>query len=315
MRRVLLTGGSGFLGRHVLAALRRGPADVEVLAVGRRPPLHQEADRFRALDLLSETSALARLLDAFRPDVVLHLAGRTPPAQAAVLERENVALVEAVLGPLADRQRPCRVVLAGSAAEYGPVPDEHTPVREDFPGRPADAYGRGKKLATERALQLARGTALRVAVARVFNLIGPDMPASQAFGRFAASLAGPGPDPLRLTVGDLRPRRDFVDVRDAVQAVLALASGDARHAVYNVATGESRSIGEGLERLIALSGRRVVLEVDPDLLRRPGPLDSRGDPRRLRAELGWRPTIAFEASLADLWHAARDPADRRLDVA
>jgi GDP-4-dehydro-6-deoxy-D-mannose reductase len=106
----------------------------------------------------------------------------------------------------------------------------------------------------------------------------------------------------------LRPRRDFLDVRDAARAVLALARSTAPSGIYNVATGTSRSIGEGLEQLIALSGRRVLLGLDPALLGRAGPLDSRGDHRRLREALGWHPRISFEQSLADLWQHARAEA-------
>ncbi len=127
------------------------------------------------------------------------------------------------------------------------------------------------------------------------------MPTSQALGRFAAILAR-ADGPISLTVGDLSPRRDFIDARDVAEALVSLATG-ARPGLYHVGTGESRSIGEGLDALIRLSGRSVQVEIDGS--RPSGATDSRADIRRIRAEVKWSPRIPFERSVADLWAAAR----------
>lgn len=241
----------------------------------------------------------------FRPDVVFHLAGRTPPASIEALETENAGMVEVLLGALVACGRACRVVVAGSAAEYGPVGEAQLPITEDYPCAPPEAYGRGKLRATRRAFEMAAGTGVSVVVGRLFNLIGPGMPAGLALGRFAAALAGP--EPVRLVVGDLSPRRDFVDVRDAARALVRLGEGGISGTIYNVATGRSRSIREGLDRLLAISGRRADVEVEPARFGHPGPADSRGDPRRLSG-LGWRPVVPFEQSLSDLWDEVRGRA-------
>ena len=137
-------------------------------------------------------------------------------------------------------------------------------------------------------------------VARVFNPIGPGTPATQAFGRFADRLTDPDADPLNLVVGDLDARRDFIDVRDVASAMIALAlRGHAGH-VYNVGTGQSRPVREGLERLIELSGRTVRVSVDPALQSRRGPVDSRANIDRIVSHTGWQPAISWEQSLDDL---------------
>ena len=96
---------------------------------------------------------------------------------------------------------------------------------------------------------------LEVMVARVFNPIGPGTPVSQALGRFASRLAEPGPDPLELAVGDLDSRRDFIDVRDVARAMVELAQRGRPGLVYHVGTGQSHRVGDGLDRLVQLSGR------------------------------------------------------------
>ncbi len=296
-----VTGGSGFLGGHLLARLgAEARPGVEVVAIGRACPAGWPSAAFERADLL-DREALGRALDRIRPDAAFHLAGRTPPATDAELHEGNVLATTRLLDGLRELGRPCRVVLAGSAAELGPVPAEALPVGEDHPCRPVGAYGRGKLAATRAAL--AAQPPLEVVVARIFNPIGPGAPANQALGRFATELAR-GEGPVRLEVAGLDERRDFVDARDVADALIALARSGRGGRVYHVGTGRSRAVGEGLDRLIALSGREVEVDVRPGDPGSRGPSDSRADVGRIAAETGWAARIAWDDSLGDLWAAA-----------
>jgi nucleoside-diphosphate-sugar epimerase len=301
----LVTGGSGFLGRHLLTVLDgpRAPG-VDLVVLGRRPPRNRRAEAFVAADL-NDPAAVGQAIAATAPEVVFHLAGRTPPATAEEYYRANTLATVHLLDALRGLGRPARVVLAGSAAELGPLAAEDLPVAEDYRCRPADSYGRSKLLATAAAL--AARPPLEVITARIFNPIGPGLPRSQAFGRFAALLAEPGPDALRLTVGDLDARRDFIDARDVARALLALAREGEAGTIYHVGTGQSHRVGAGLDHLIDLSGRAVTVEISPQVavLRGREPSDSRADIRRLTAATGWRPEVGWHQSLTDLWDEAR----------
>lgn len=302
----VVTGGSGFLGSHLLVRLaRESSADVEVVAVGRRVPVGWTG-RFRQVDF-ADRAQVAAIVRNLRPTVVFHLAGRTPPARPEDYYQSNTLATVAWLDALQSLERPIRLVIIGSAAELGPVPVEALPVGEDWVCRPSDPYGLSKYLAT--AAGLAARAPVEVVVARVFNPIGPGLPASQALGRFARALAD-GDGPLTLTVGDLNARRDFIDARDVADALVALAFRGTPGRIYHVGTGRSHRVGDGLSRLIALSGRSVVVEVDHALGRPTGPIDSRADILRVRAEVDWAPRVAWDQSLADLWagvrHEARD---------
>jgi nucleoside-diphosphate-sugar epimerase len=297
----LVTGGSGFLGRHLLAALDacRSPSCAVVVA-GRRCPEGWPSQRFLEVDL-AESLSVVQALGSIEPEVVIHLAGKNPPATPDELYRTNTVATAHLLDALGTRGLPTRVVLAGSAAELGPVDEVHLPVADDHPCRPIDAYGRSKWLATAAGLSMP--PPIEVVVARVFNPIGPGMSETQALGRFATRLAMPGA--LVLTVGALTPRRDFVDARDVAQALIALARDGQPGTIYNVGTGASHAVGEGLEELISLRGGNVEARVDPSLAARSGPRDSRADIRRIGAHTGWRPQIPWERSLADLWADVR----------
>ncbi len=292
----LVTGGSGFLGRHVLASLTSAErAGVEVVALGRRCPPGWPADRFFQADL-DDVRGLKRALAASRPSVVFHTAGTTPPADPGQLYLGNTRATSHLFEALRLLESSVRIVLVGSAAELGPVPPDALPVAEEQPCRPVGAYGLSKWAATR--LGLSAPEPLEVVAARVFNPIGPGLPVVQAFGRFAAVLAEPGPDPLRMTVGGLDARRDFIDVRDVASALIALALRGRAGLVYHVGSGHSRSIGAGLELLIHLSGRNVQVEIVEN---HRGPSDSRAEIRRIQEHTGWAPRISFEQSLADLW--------------
>jgi GDP-4-dehydro-6-deoxy-D-mannose reductase len=304
----LVTGGAGFLGRHVLSVLSKpGSPAARVIAIGRRAPEDWCADDFVPCDLDGSTQ-LDRALTSIRADYVIHAAGRTPPASTSRFYQDNTRATIELLSSLARGNRATRVVLVGSAAELGPVPVEALPVAEDFPCRPIEPYGLSKWFATKAGLTAKRP--LEVIVARVFNPIGRGMPANQAFGRFAKCLANSPSGPASLKVGDLETRRDFIDVRDVAQALISLAERGRERTIYHVGTGHSHSVGEGLAHLIELDGRAVELERVPLMAGTRGPIDSRANIGRIVEHTGWSPRISFRESLADLWLDLRNHVPR-----
>ena len=304
----LITGATGFVGRHVLDAVKAGVeglarSETEVVALGRRCPLGWPERSFVAADL-NDTASLRQAVQTISPDFVVHTAGRTPPALDEELYRSNFWATIHLLGALRTLKKPLRVVLSGSAAELGSVDASDLPVDEAYRCQPDSAYGRSKWLATNAGL--AEKAPLDVLVGRVFNPIGPGTPATQAFGRFADCLSDSDPDPLSLSVGDLETRRDFIDVRDVARAMIAVALRGQAGLIYHVGTGRSQRVGDGLERLIRHSGRSVEVHVDPTLQSRRGAADSRANIDRIVSHTGWHPTVSWEQSLIDLWREAQD---------
>lgn len=299
---VWITGAAGFLGRwvvnHLLTERDRDP-NQEIILLDRRPRPAIGGARALVVDL-ADFAAMGRLAREEPPEIVLHLAGLTPPAAAEAFYQANTWATLSLIHALKGADRPTRLVMAGSAAELGPVPVECLPANESLACHPRDAYGMSKLLATTAVL--ACSSPLEPVVARLFNPIGPGLPDTQAFGRFASLLATPGVDPLVLEVGDLESRRDFIDARDVAAALVTLTREGTPGGLYHVGTGRSHSVREGLDRLIELSGRAVDLRIKPDRHGGQGPSDSRADLSKILST-SWRPRFAFEQSLDDLWRA------------
>ncbi|MGH7149796.1 MAG: NAD-dependent epimerase/dehydratase family protein, partial [Planctomycetota bacterium] len=268
LERVLVTGGTGFLGRHLLDALRPVAGRLAILA--RRPPSSPlGAAEFFPGDC-TEPRSLAAPFEAVRPTAVLHLAGLASPREAE--ENAQGAFAANALGTLhaleaASATSPGALfLLASSAHVYGPASGA---LREERPPEPRSIYGRTKAAAETLAEAYGARGGLEVRIARVFNLVGPGQGADYALGSFARQVAAieKGKGPPRVVVGNLDLRRDFLDVRDAARAILGLVRATAGATVFNLGSGRAVSVRLLLEALLARASVRPSVEVDPARLR------------------------------------------------
>ncbi len=302
MGSALVTGGNGFVGTALRALLReRG---WRVVAAGRasQPAGADPDERYLRLDV-ADAAAVAEVAEAVRPDVVFHLAAVPPQRAGADVTAVVAGAVAGTLGLCAGLVRAGgrpRVVLAGSSAQYGPVPRRDNPVTEETPCRPTSAYGYAKVAAEATAAAFAAGCGLDVVPVRAFNHLGPGEPATTVAGAFTARVAAVVAGRAQtVPAADLAAVRDFTDVRDVARGYLAAAEHGTRSRVYQLCSGRPTAIGEVLDGLLAAAGldRSVVCEDTT----RPGsavPYQV-GSPARAAAELGWRAELALPDSLAD----------------
>ena len=295
-RRVVITGASGFAGRHLTAACRAAGEEVVALSRSGRVP------GATALDLL-DAEATRAAVGAAAPDVVYHLAalahvGRSwsdPRATLAHNQAMTLNVLEAIRS-----EAPGAVVVAVSSGEiYGPP--SFLPVDEAAELRPQNPYAVSKAAGDLLAGFYADAHGLRVVRARAFNHAGPGQPALYALASFARQVAEgieAGDDPIRVMTGNPGSRRDFTDVRDVVRAYRRLAAAGESGPV-NVCSGNSVSARELVHALGRVTGVATAQELDAKLVRAHEVAEIRGSAARLQALTGWEPEIALETTLAD----------------
>jgi GDP-4-dehydro-6-deoxy-D-mannose reductase len=239
------------------------------------------------------------------PDAIYHLAalshvGQSWEAPAEVL-RVNVAGTAVVLAAARAAGTDPMTLVISSAEVYGAVTPDELPIAEDRSPAPVSPYAASKAASEQVALQAWRGYGQRVIVVRPFNHVGPRQSPAFAVSALAkriveARRAGSG----SIAVGTLTARRDFTDVRDVVRAYRLMVTKGEAGSVYNVCSGHDVSVADVADRLLALSGARLELATDPELVR---PVDVpvlRGDPHRLERATGWKAEIALDDTLADV---------------
>jgi len=306
--RVLVTGGAGFIGSHLVDALLDRGFDVALLDHLRRSPRPWVTEALRrgaqlhAADV-RDLSAVRDAFEAARPEVVMHLAAqvdvRRSVADPAFDAQVNVAGTVSVLEG-ARHVGARRILFASTAAAYGnPV---RVPTGEGEPLAPLSPYGTSKAAAEWYLEQYARLHGLSTLTLRMANVYGPRQDPHGDAG-VVAIFAGASRDGEAVTVyGDGRQTRDYIYVGDVVEAWLAAATSDASGAL-NIATGAEVTVLEladalGLEHRLAPA--------------RPGEVvRSCLDPGAAERALGWRAGTPLKAGLERTAIALAEPGERR----
>lgn len=295
--RVLVTGGRGFVGARLIAALSRRHPDWEIDAPNGAPGAPDTVD-------VTSPEAMADWVRRGRPDMVVHLAAVSAVTQASSAPRlawdVNLGGTLNLVLALAEHAPQARLLYVSSAEVYGATFQAGRPVDEAGLLQPVNPYAASKAAADILVRQAAAG-GLSAVVMRPFNHIGPGQSEAFAVPSFAAQIARieAGTQAPVLHVGSLDDERDFLDVDDVVEAYLLALEHEPPPAerVFNVASGQPVRMGEVLDQLLALSSRRIEVRTDPSRLRATSVRRVVGDAGRLRSVLGWNPRGSLPATL------------------
>lgn len=311
MKKFLITGVSGFVGRHFINYLEENKIGAHILGIDLTEPRAGRSytyvsQSFKQIDLLCGNE-IERALFEFQPDYVLHLASYSSVAfswKEPVLSFQNnmnvfLNLVEAIRRMGLNT----RMLSVGSSEAYGNINRDHLPLVEDSPLDPVSPYAvaRVSQELLSKVYAEAYGTDL--VITRSFNHIGPgqkDIFVISSFARQIMEFKRRGEKKGVLVAGDLGIVRDFLDVRDVVRAYYLLLTKGAKGRVYNVCSGEGYTLRKLVDELAAISGVEITTSLNPAFIR---PTDNQviiGSNNRIRDELGWAPAVPLRQSLEDI---------------
>lgn len=316
IKKVLITGITGFVGSHLAEYILQNHPDAVVLGLVRwRSPKENITKILNKITLcygdLQDLPSLQTIIKEHAPDIIFHLAAQSyvdfsflaPVAtlQANVIGTAN--LLEAVRKLKAEAGYDPVIHICSSSEVYGQVRENEVPITEENPFRPASPYAVSKVAEDMLGLQYWLSWKIKTIRTRMFTHTGNRRGEVFAESSFAKQIAAieAGMQPPVINVGNLNSIRTFLDVKDAVRAYWLLATTCTPGEVYNIGGAETMTVGDMLQKLLALSSRNdIKVEVDAKRLRPSDVTLQIPSISKFTSQTNWKPQIPFNQTLHDL---------------
>ena len=313
MKRFLITGFSGFVGRHFTEFLYREKIEAEILGVDIREPafdIKAYGDKlpisFKTVNLLEEQSLRDILMD-YKPDYILHLASFSSVAYSWQHPEEcfvnNTNIFLNLTSTVKDLKLKCRGGSIGSSEEYGNVDKSMLPLKEDMPLTPVSPYAVARVSQEMLSKVFVDSYKQDIILTRSFNHIGPyqdDRFVVPSFIKRIKDIKDSGATSGTIETGDTSIVRDFVDVRDVVRAYYLLLTEGKPGEIYNICSGRGIALSDIISEIGDILGVKVMTKVNPDFVR---PNDNRiiiGSYDKINKGLSWEPKIDLHDTLVDM---------------
>lgn len=248
---ILVTGASGFVGRHLLAHLKNN-SDANCIGLIRNSSKKNEDDT--VICDLNDKAQIDKLVKKLQPSLIFHTAGSFSNDFETDFQN-NVVCTKNILDSVKENSPTSRVLLMGSAAEYGEISNHENPVAEDHPLNPISIYGWSKAAQTQLAQLYVKTYSVNIVIARTFNLIGKGMSDKLFVGRVEkqinAVLSG---EAENIFVGNLDAERDYIDIESACAMYYIIATKGKIGEAYNVGSGSAISMKQLLNNLLDQAG-------------------------------------------------------------
>ena len=312
MQKYLITGCTGFVGKHFLKYLDDNEIPAQVLGIDINLPDERQSDykcirwHYEIFDLL-DTDKLTNIMYQFQPNLILHLASYSSVAfswkEPISSFQNNTNIFLNLLEAVRKLNLKARILSVGSSEEYGKVSKENLPLTEDSPLMPSSPYAVARVSQELLSKIYVDGYGLDIIMTRSFNHLGSgqkEIFALSSFAKQIVEIKKAGLEEGELIVGDISVVRDFVDVRDVVSAYYLILQKGKRGEVYNVCTGRGISLEEIIKKMAALLGVKVRVRMGEKLMR---PTDNSviiGSNEKLKKEADWQIRYSMEESLQDV---------------
>ncbi len=305
MKKALITGICGFTGGHLTEYL--AGLGIEVYGLDLPSARTEFNDHLEDVAKIyhgdiNNRDVLSEVIGSIKPDYLFHLAGLITSNDLQSLFKINVLGTKNVLDAILNFET--KVLVPGSAAEYGAVPEDKLPIHETTALYPISNYGISKVAQTLLAFQYFFNHQCQVYIARPFNIFGPGEPENLVCSTIAQQIAKneqrKGNAERVVSVGNIESKRDFIDVRDVAEAYWSIINKGAPGEIYNVCSAKACSIRDILNSFQELSKRTFKIKQDPHRMRAVDIPVSFGSNKKIKDTTGWYPKKNLSETLFDL---------------
>lgn len=304
MKKALITGICGFTGSHLTEYLSK--LDIEIYGLDLPPQGGTYVEHLKYVGKMysadiRDRDAILEIFQTAKPHYVFHLAGLIGSNDLKSLLDINVVGTRNILDAACTTHS--KILIAGSAAEYGAVPEDKLPIHESTPLYPINNYGLSKVAQTLLGFQYFSNTQCQVYIARPFNIFGPREPQNLVCSTIAQQIVENErkmENEAVVYVGNTESKRDFIDVRDVVEAYWLITNKGVPGEIYNVCSAKACSVREILTIFQKLSKRTFKIEQDPRRIRGVDIPINFGSNKKIKDSTGWSPRINFSETVSDL---------------
>ena len=308
--RILITGVTGLIGSHMARfaiskghsvwGLRRFRSDNKnILDIPKLKIINGE---------ITDSTSVEKAIAISNPDIIFHLAGQSYPSESwnspEYTIDVNLTGTLRVLETVRKMRKPAKVFIAASSAEYGLT--KKLPTTEETLLKPVSPYGVSKLAAEALGYQYFVNYKIPVFLGRYFIQVGPGQDERTSIQTFCKQVAIAEKDKSKniIYVGNLKPKRDFLDVRDGVAATWVIVTKGKPGESYNICSGKAALMKAVLKMIISKSKTKVEIKTDSARLRPTDEPVIWGSNLKIFKDTGWKPKIPLEDTISwvlDYW--------------
>jgi GDP-4-dehydro-6-deoxy-D-mannose reductase len=315
MKKVLITGVSGFVGGYFVHYIASHYDTLEIHGISRSMPAWDFVNvsselfndhHFHIADL-NDIPKLKSLIEKIQPDYILHLAAQSSVAESWVSPVDsfmnNTNIFLNIIDTVRLNDNAARILSVGSSEQYGIVSEADLPLKEESPQHPANPYAVARVAQEQLARIYAEGYGIDICCTRSFNHCGPGQSDRFVVSRIVkqfVQISRGIQDPV-IYIGNGSIIRDFIDVHDVVTAYNILLTKGKRGDVYNICSGTGRTIQSIVLELSEIFNIPVEIREEQSQIR---PIDNPrivGSNEKMQKEFGWRPTATFKETLRTMY--------------
>lgn len=314
--KVLITGITGLIGSHLadfllekdsieLVGLKRFRSDAENInrLLGRVEIV--EGD-------IEDLSSTRYVIEKVRPQIIFHMAAQSYPKESwnapFTTMHANIDGTINILETVRNFDPSTKVLIACSSAEYGFIKENEGPIRENRILKPLSPYGISKVAQELLGYEYFENFKIQTFLPRYFNQVGPGQGERTSLQTFCHQVAmiEKGKQEPKIYVGNLLPKRDFLDVRDGVKATWAIVEKGKPATPYNICSGVAPTIKEVLDLVLSLANVKPEIVIEKSRLRPTDEPILLGDNSRLKKDTGWQSNIPLKETVENVLNWWRD---------